>query len=295
MDTLYRWQPSIAKIGKKFYWTVWRYKTPEDLRDDPHDDLVFTTLTDGFADERLDAVACVAAILKRENPDDPSAAFWWASLRRHERQHKKNIEAFRRYPDRSQAWLEAYLAEARFARLMYQRKHARKPVAKRAEAQTFTEFLWGDWFSGEEDRLHGDWFPVIKKTAKRIIVRDPLDHRNPSRYTFDRQRLEATGEIFRDGVSFRTEARRKEDEAAELAGRAPDAIARRVRAVAASEVDLLGLPDAFDRDQVVAAFRDKALIHHPDQGGDAAMFRQLVAARDRVVKIFDSIQRSATK
>ena len=43
---------------------------------------------------------------------------------------------------------------------------------------------------------------------------------------------------------------------------------------------LLGIDPQADRDQVIAAFREKAKTAHPDRGGDPTFFRQLIEARD---------------
>jgi hypothetical protein len=46
---------------------------------------------------------------------------------------------------------------------------------------------------------------------------------------------------------------------------------------------LLGLGLGYTRDDVIAAFRRKAKVAHPDVGGAAEMFRELVEARDRLL------------
>jgi curved DNA-binding protein CbpA len=48
--------------------------------------------------------------------------------------------------------------------------------------------------------------------------------------------------------------------------------------------DLLGLSAESTRDDVMRAFREKAYEHHPDKGGDPAIFRRLVEARDRALR-----------
>ncbi|AJC80944.1 hypothetical protein IE4803_CH03788 [Rhizobium etli bv. phaseoli str. IE4803] len=48
-------------------------------------------------------------------------------------------------------------------------------------------------------------------------------------------------------------------------------------------MELLGVSANYTREEVVKAFRRKALRAHPDQGGTAEMFRKLVEARDRLL------------
>jgi hypothetical protein len=62
------------------------------------------------------------------------------------------------------------------------------------------------------------------------------------------------------------------------------ALVRPRRAKLPSWRDRLGLAGAFTKEKVQAAFRDRARLHHPDGGGDAAAFRCLVEARDRALK-----------
>ncbi|WP_198023369.1 J domain-containing protein [Ensifer sp. WSM1721] len=48
-------------------------------------------------------------------------------------------------------------------------------------------------------------------------------------------------------------------------------------------MELLGVSSNYSREEVIKAFRKKALKAHPDQGGTAEMFRKLVEARDRLL------------
>jgi hypothetical protein len=48
-------------------------------------------------------------------------------------------------------------------------------------------------------------------------------------------------------------------------------------------IKLLGVPADFSREDVIAAFRRKAFLCHPDHGGTEAQFTALVKARDRLL------------
>ena len=45
---------------------------------------------------------------------------------------------------------------------------------------------------------------------------------------------------------------------------------------------VLGVPPSTPEDQVRARFKELALVTHPDQGGDEAAMRRLIAAYDRI-------------
>jgi hypothetical protein len=51
----------------------------------------------------------------------------------------------------------------------------------------------------------------------------------------------------------------------------------------AEAIKLLGVPADFTREDIIAAFRRKALRCHPDHGGTEAQFIELVKARDRLL------------
>jgi hypothetical protein len=51
----------------------------------------------------------------------------------------------------------------------------------------------------------------------------------------------------------------------------------------ADAIALLGVKQNYSREDVIAAFRQKAKLAHPDLGGTAEMFRKLVEARDRLL------------
>ncbi|WP_370168190.1 DnaJ domain-containing protein [Sinorhizobium fredii] len=51
----------------------------------------------------------------------------------------------------------------------------------------------------------------------------------------------------------------------------------------AEAMELLGVSSNYSREEVIKAFRKKALKAHPDHGGDPEKFRKLVEARDRLL------------
>jgi len=51
----------------------------------------------------------------------------------------------------------------------------------------------------------------------------------------------------------------------------------------ADAIKLLGVPADFIREDIITAFRRKALHCHPDHGGTAEQFMELVKARDRLL------------
>lgn len=58
---------------------------------------------------------------------------------------------------------------------------------------------------------------------------------------------------------------------------------RRPRPQPPGPADLLGLTGSPSRAEIIAAFRRSALVCHPDYGGSAEAFRELVAARDALL------------
>lgn len=50
----------------------------------------------------------------------------------------------------------------------------------------------------------------------------------------------------------------------------------------------LGISDSASAEEVKAAFRKKALEHHPDRGGDRKMFEKCVDAKNRILAFLES-------
>ena len=66
-------------------------------------------------------------------------------------------------------------------------------------------------------------------------------------------------------------------------GRAAGGVPPVLQMPLADAMKLLGVPADYSRDDVIAAFRREAKKAHPDVGGTAKMFRDLVEARDRLL------------
>jgi hypothetical protein len=128
---------------------------------------------------------------------------------------------------------------------------------------------------------------ITKITPKRVFV---YKHRkittadgissvptfeNDTQRSFDRATLEKDGRAFyKNGTGssfFYTDAGKAKEEA--------DFQTRE----GAPVFPLLGLPRSATRVEVLTAFRNLAKTAHPDAGGDAASFRELVAEKNRAL------------
>jgi hypothetical protein len=65
--------------------------------------------------------------------------------------------------------------------------------------------------------------------------------------------------------------------------RPDDAVPPAMQMALAVAIELLGVPADFTREDVIAAFRRKAMRCHPDHGGTEAQFIELMTARDRLL------------
>ena len=61
-------------------------------------------------------------------------------------------------------------------------------------------------------------------------------------------------------------------------------VAREDGAPMSAYLRVLGLKPTCTRADVVRAYRKRAMRYHPDHGGDAAKFRRLVEAKDKVLE-----------
>ena len=53
------------------------------------------------------------------------------------------------------------------------------------------------------------------------------------------------------------------------------------------------MPQSFTRSDVMKAFREGSLVHHPDHGGDPEMFRKLVDAKEMALEVLARFGRAA--
>jgi hypothetical protein len=168
-------------------------------------------------------------------------------------------------------------------------------------------YLWsidnGDWPNRSRE---GYWIkhPITKITAKRVfIANEPIKR---GRYYwkedlrrhrfFDREYLEKGGRawggyddnwFYTDNgrVLFEAKHPNWRAERAEEARRHAE-FERLVRdAFFGTTFPLLQLTTPFSRDDVTRRFRQRALELHPDHGGNAAEFQQLVMERDRAFNL----------
>jgi hypothetical protein len=127
---------------------------------------------------------------------------------------------------------------------------------------------------------------ITKITPKRVFVYkhreittavgiSVLTFENDTQRSFDRATLEKDGRAYyKNGTGssfFYTDAGKAKEEA-EFQTRDDTPV-----------FPLLGLPRSATRAEVLTAFRNLAKTAHPDAGGDAASFRELVAEKDRAL------------
>jgi hypothetical protein len=164
-------------------------------------------------------------------------------------------------------------------------------------------------------RDHGDWpkcarengwirHPITRITAKRVfIANEPLERdlwRQDLRQqrSFDRKDLEKQGYAWARTRNhdewFYNDSGRARFEAEQPNWRAEEAEkGRRSREFREAmwgnplgrTYPLLQLTTPFSRDDVMRKFRQRALELHPDHGGDAAQFRQLVMEKEQALRL----------
>jgi hypothetical protein len=163
----------------------------------------------------------------------------------------------------------------RVIRSYYRKIHARRPPPSpetSARPIGMLGSLW-EWVDDTDGQSPGRWceYPITKITAKRVFICRRRGEVN--QYSLDRAELENGGDAwYRNGggsIHFHSAARK--------AG--IDAGKRHLD----SPFPLLGLPRSATRAEVLTAFRNLAKAAHPDAGGNAAAFRELVAEKDRAL------------
>ncbi len=284
MEHLDRPWPSVAKIGGRYYWVVYRWPRQDE------NDLV--RITDGFATTREIAADAVAAYFDQTDPGSRAALEEQLSCRWLGHRNRACLETgemygasadvrcFARNPNRSFSWARGYSATGHAARSLYRDHHGRKPTPKHTNAQGDLGYLYTFNHWSDADRDTWARHRITKITAKRIFIQYLSRDRQLS---LPRDVLEEKGEWYPKGwgtgtKSFHTEEykQRSEQESAERDGRIRGKILT-------TEIDILGLFQEFGSQDVLRQFRKLAHEHHPDKGGSPAMFRTLVEARDRAL------------
>jgi hypothetical protein len=183
-------------------------------------------------------------------------------------------------------------------------RHYRKPGDRKhiyAERETWRATLIGkgrgarlmfhlpdvpvEAFAVKIDRNGVHWFPaeVVRVTDRNVMVRYGDGIARLDRETLWHWWAFWRGVMFVSSRSGRIAAKLDQlwwDRYGQAEGGPPPAM----RMPLAEAMALLGVPADYARADVIAAFRRKARIHHPDMpGGSAEMFRKLIEARDRLL------------
>ena len=130
--------------------------------------------------------------------------------------------------------------------------------------------------------------PITNITQKNIFIREAV---HGTQTSLDRKGLERYGRLRSGQTTYYTDATKRAEErqsekiwAETEAFRRTKAQERQERLVVLEPNLLLGLKAPWTRADVMTAFRREAQMHHPDRGGDPAMFRRLIEARDRALQ-----------
>jgi hypothetical protein len=123
---------------------------------------------------------------------------------------------------------------------------------------------------------------IIKITERNVVVRYAGEAAR-----LDRERLWKSWALWR-GVCFVSSrtghvAQRLDALWQDRYGRASGGVSPVMQMPLAEAMALLRLPANYTEDDIIAAFRREVKKAHPDVGGTAEMFRQLVEARDRLL------------
>jgi hypothetical protein len=274
---------SLAKIGKRYYWTVWRFT---DHLEEGDGGTICIRLADGFTDTREDAASAALAEIERIEPGliERQLADWekgWGST------HKFRA-IVQRHRHESRAWAFVLNSEGITARALHRVHHVKPKAAKHCHAQADLGLIytWVDNSDSDQFRPYWQEHRITKITLKRIFIHQ---HLNNSQTSLPREILEHGGEYRPRGhgwwqSTYYTEAgKRREDEA--RAEQARQFRRDRNSGVASEHATLLGLGAEFTRADVMRAFRQQEQEHHPDKGGDPAKFRALVMAKDRALAL----------
>lgn len=143
-----------------------------------------------------------------------------------------------------------------------------------------------------EERWRWEEHRIIKVTKKYVWVESWRHREDDSLIRIDRETLERDGSAYGGprGWSrehYYTEAGKKALELEEAQGHANWLKAR--------FHPLPEMPEMFTKADVLKAFREGSLAHHPDHGGDPAMFRKLVEAKEFAMEVLREREAHASR
>ena len=187
-DDIYGPRPTLAKIGKRYYWAAYRHKRPDEV--DDHSVLSrwfpIVRLHDGFADTREAAVELIAAIfdtddpgseqlLKRRLEDAHGRGKWNRDCLAGKSFHMADgdIRALARNPGKSFSWARGFAAPSFAAKDLYKHYYVRKIEAKETDGHVADHGCLWDYRTWAEDPDDWHWKEVriTKITRKRVFVR----------------------------------------------------------------------------------------------------------------------------
>jgi hypothetical protein len=198
-----------------------------------------------------------------------------------------DIRALARNPGKTFSWARGFAAPGYAARDLYRLHYGRKIEPRATDGNVADHgrlWFYCDW-SEDPDRWRWEEVRITKITRKRVFVR-ANDHGD--QYSLDREALERDGSVSvdRGRVRYYTDAGKMawEDEKAEREARWRRERGEAILAELRDGGDLLGLSNGYTRADVMRAFRQRALEHHPDMGGDPAVFRRLIEAKEQALR-----------
>jgi hypothetical protein len=183
------------------------------------------------------------------------------------------------YPQASPGW-----ARGPYGQLYPEpEKKLRRPrdaSAKRTESR-IQEYVWTKYV-GEDDAWYGSdpritAHPILRKTPRKVFIENPWNGQDGT-IALDRAELEREGSTWSNGA-------RMEFYQTEVMARGGWGDKRDAR-VGWSGFAELGLAGDVGIDDVKAAYRKLALLHHPDKGGTAEDFTRIETAYREALRIF---------
>jgi len=289
----------LTKVGvRRWYWLVYRPRIAwsfiAELTDNDW------LLAEGFAETRKEALRISQDICEKAD------GVYWAIRGRRDGSR----------PDGS------YMI-----RSVYQRRHARKPklsAATETRVDGDLGYLYEEktYYNDEYGGPPPDWepwekHPITKLTAKRAYIRRDFGCPGHRQLSFDSAALDQARGVRRGSYygapHYFSEAgkaayeqaeadRRREREERDRAdwqqwfpGKPyPEERAESFRDPrrGGRQFPLLGLSTPFSKKDVIRSFRRRSLELHPDQGGDASRFIELMNEKDRALKVCAEARKS---